>query len=162
MRVTAKIFSLAVLSLGLLMSLASVELGPGDSRSPDVPNMKTGIIDSANGGCFYFADGRTSCPQEGDPDIRVEPWCTQNPGICANWVETSFTNLDDATEIPASGYTQENSEFSGCEEVTPNQVLFFKLADDSIAKAIISNDAYNETSSGCDHRITLDYVYPVQ
>ena len=163
---TTKIISLTVLSLGLMLSLASVELGPNDTNSGAADNSKTAIIDSANGGCFYFADARTTCPSEEandpEPDIRVEPWCTQNPGLCGNWAETAFTNMDDANEIPTTGYISDEAGFIDCQEVSPNQVLFFKLSDGSFAKAIVSDDAYTETESVCNHRITLDYIYPVQ
>lgn len=164
-KIARVILSVSFLLGATLFSVASVELGPDDTSggSNDANNngAVTVTIDSASGGCFFFADRQSTCPTESDPDLRVEPWCTQNPGLCGNWVQTAFTNLDDATEIPSSGYISDEAGFVDCQEVVLNQVLFFKLSDGSFAKGIITNDVYTENSSECQHRITLQYIYPL-
>ena len=144
------IFVAAILSVA---SIAPPELDPG-------PQVKTAVIDSADGGCFFFSSGSTTCTDQ-QPDVVVEPWCTQRPGICGNWVETEHSALDQITTPPESGYISDVAGFTDCQEASTNKVLVFKLGDDSFAKGIITADAYTETPQGCDHKVTLEYLYPM-
>ena len=119
--------------------------------------VNSAIIDTANGGCFEFQSGTENCDT---PFLIFEPWCTALPGICGNWVETEFTNMDDVTEPPADGYISDLAGFEDCQEVNLNKVIVFKFEDGSHAKGIITNDEYTEGQYGCDHKITLEYIYP--
>jgi hypothetical protein len=151
------------LQTGLLLVAVGIAAASGVVTDPDGEgdgNPQTVIIDSAEGGCFTFETGSTECP-DGPTDIMVEPWCTALPGICGNWVVTEFDALGDVTTPPTSGYISDEAGYEDCQEADTGKVIVFKLGDGSYAKGVITNDDYTEGESGCDHRITLEYVYPM-
>lgn len=119
----------------------------------------TVTLDTSDAACLNFGEDPVTCTEE--VDFMLEPWCVDNPAVCGNWVQTDDTALGDVTEAPADGYISDAAGFNDCQEAEAGKVLVFKLADDTYAKAIISEHSTTQDDSGCDHTVTLDYVYPM-
>lgn len=121
------------------------------------PNRYKVVELNANFAFYSFKTGLTSSQMPADVDdfgIINEPWCTDLPALCGNFVATGETEFTAFTEAPASGY--ENH----CLNVELNQVLVFKLGDGSLALVKVVNDQYIESTTGCEHQITLHINYP--
>jgi len=93
-------------------------------------------------------------------DLLNEPWCTEFPALCGNWVRTGKSQLSQVNSAPSSGYISDNTSYMDCQQVPVNEVLVFKLKDGTYAKVLIIDDQFSKTSSGCNHAITLQIVYP--
>jgi putative hemolysin len=105
---------------------------------------------------------------EGAFDVKNEPWCTPNPALCGNFVDTGKSALEDVTSAPSSfpsdtmgGY--DKALMSNCAEVPLYHVLAFKLSDGTYAKAIVVVDNYvnDAATSTCGHTIVIKYAYPM-
>ncbi|NOZ84951.1 MAG: hypothetical protein GXP49_01555 [Deltaproteobacteria bacterium] len=149
--------ALNTLALVSLLVLPAVSTGCGGDDDQGKGGLKEVVLDSAGPRCMSFASGTpgTNC-EEGAFDVAVEPWCTEKPGLCGDWAETTFAELDQVAEPPATGYITD-----GCHEVTPQKVIVFKLKNGKFAKGIITNDIYTDDGTACNHKITLKYVYPM-
>jgi hypothetical protein len=149
----------ALLSAGLLALASVVPEGDGDDDGDDGGGVKTAIIDSAEGGCFFFASGSTTCV-DGPADVMVEPWCTELPGLCGDYLVTSSTSLDDPATPPESGYCVDELGYENCEQMPLNTVIVFRLSDGTYGKGRVTGDVYTEDDTSCNHRVTFEYVYP--
>lgn len=110
---------------------------------------------------FNFKTGLVSDDWNVEHHIGNEPWCTDEPGLCGNWVATTATALDDMTTPPTTGYISDSAGFEDCQHAPLNKVLVFKLDDGSYGKAIIHSDDYSTDTSGCTHTLVMDYEYPM-
>lgn len=95
-----------------------------------------------------------------DADLLNEPWCTELPALCGNWVKTGKSQLNQVNSAPSSGYISDKTSYTDCQQVPVNEVLVFKLKDDTYAKVLIVDDQFSKTSNGCNHNITLHIIYP--
>ncbi len=110
---------------------------------------------------FNFKTGAVSDDWNVEHHIGNEPWCTESPGLCGNWVATSATALDAMTTPPTTGYISDGKGFEDCQNAPLNKVLVFKLDDGTYGKAIIHSDDYSTDTSGCTHTLVMDYSYPM-
>lgn len=136
---------------------ANSGVSSANTASKGAGNALTVILGGGNN--FYsFKKGKIN--SHDNADIMNEPWCTELPALCGNWAKTGKSQLSQVTSAPSSGYISDNSGYMDCQQVPLNEVLVFKLKDGTYAKVIIVNDQFSKTSSGCDHKITLNIEYP--
>ncbi|MCD6180477.1 MAG: hypothetical protein J7K39_11305 [Bacteroidales bacterium] len=95
-----------------------------------------------------------------DADLLNEPWCTEFPALCGNWVKTGKSQLNQVNSAPALGYISDGKGFTDCQQVPVNEVLVFKLKDGTYAKVLIIKDQFSKTNNRCNHDITLQIIYP--
>ena len=123
------------------------------------PNDYDVITLNANQPIYDFRTGRTYTYETMLDDIDNygiinEPWCTDLPALCGNFVVTEETSFSTLSSAPVNGY--ENN----CVNVELNKVSVYKLADDTYALVKIVSDDYSTTNEGCEHAITLHINYP--
>jgi len=106
---------------------------------------------------YNFKTGLATSVLPSDVDnfgIINEPWCTDLPALCGNFVVTDETSFTAFTEAPLTGYEV------NCVNVELNQVLVFKLGDGTFALVKVVNDFYTSTTASCQHKVTLHVNYP--
>lgn len=108
----------------------------------------------------YYSFKKGIVKSHDDADLLNEPWCTEFPALCGNWVKTGKQRLNQVNSAPSSGYISDQTSYMDCQQVPLNDVLVFKLKDGTYAKVLIVDDQYSSTSNGCNHNITLHIVYP--
>lgn len=127
-------------------------------------NVKTAILTSGtNESCFSFKTGKLH-KDHNNADIMVEPWCTEEVGVCGNWMITNETNLDAITSSPSSGYISDIAGYTDCQIMPTGKVAIVKLSDGSFAKMIIIKTEFSKiqnSSHPCQHKTTIKYQYPL-
>ncbi len=146
-----------VLVIGLfamLLSVCGLE-GQGGAGTGE----KTIVLDSSDPqrSAFSFSKGEYAEWMEGD--ISNEPWCTEDPGICGNWVDLGAVQLNEigAEDIPDSGYLSEGG-YVDCEYVKVGHTYINKNEDGTYYAFEIIDDEYSESESECNHKTTIKYV----
>ena len=93
----------------------------------------------------------------------VEPWCTQDAGVCGNWVLTNQSNMSAVTSAPSSGYISDGTGYMDCQILPTNNVAVVKLKDGSYAKIMIQKTNFSNSQSQnppCKHVTTILVEYP--
>ncbi|MGF7140972.1 hypothetical protein [Roseimarinus sediminis] len=129
-----------------------------DDKTWDPNNYKEVQLDYEN--MFYhFKEGistRGNMPDDIDGmGIINEPWCTDLPALCGNYVVTEYSSFSDLTTPPAGEYE------STCDQTPLNTVLVFKLSDGTYGLVMLTSDQYNIVENEyCEHVVTLRINYP--
>lgn len=121
-------------------------------------SLKTVELDSETASGIDLSTGKIYPKYNKKMDLFVEPWCTDNPGICGNWVNTHKGNFDEVTSVPSTGYLSDNAGYMDCQEVVLNKVYVNKNKDGTYTKFKIISDDYRKSDSGCQHKITMEYI----
>ena len=87
-------------------------------------------------------------------DLSLEPWCTDKPGLCGNFVDIGNVSMDAEITIPSSGYISDEAGFEDCVEVDPNHTFISKNRDGSFTLFRIVEHHKPEQ---CDHALTIEY-----
>ncbi len=133
---------------------------PQTSSIQQTGNYKQIILDNNNNAYSFAKDKLSNAVHLADSDILNEPWCTDLPALCGNWVATGKSKMEEVTIPPTSGYISDGQSFIDCQEAPLNQVIVFKLKDGSFAKLMILKDEKSKTSDQCQHKITCIIDYP--
>jgi len=123
---------------------------------------KVVLISAGAQSCYSFKSGKI----HGDHlqgDIMVEPWCTEDAGVCGNWVLTQQSDMNAVTSAPASGYISDGKGFVDCQNMPANNVAVIKLKDGTYAKMMIVKTEFSKSQSQnppCQHKTTILVEYP--
>jgi len=137
----------------------------GSSQSSASSSSEAEKIVLISGGlksCYSFKTGKIHNNHQ-EADMILEPWCTEQPGVCGNWVLTGKSSLSQVSSPPASGYISDEAGFTDCQILPLNNVAVFKLKDGSYAKVIIQNTNFSNSQSQnppCQHKATILVEYP--
>lgn len=91
-------------------------------------------------------------------DIGLEPWCSDSPPMCGNYVDTGKTSLSDVTtsDIPTSGL--DKSSASNCDYMEMNHVYINKNHDGTYtAFMITSHEVVGKGTNNCGDKATIKY-----
>lgn len=112
--------------------------------------------------CYDFKTGKIHGDHQ-NADIMVEPWCTEDVGVCGNWVLTNHSNMDAITSAPANGYLSDGKSFTDCDVMAKNKVVIVKLKDGTYAKMMILKTDFTKSNSQnppCQHKASILVEYP--
>ena len=112
--------------------------------------------------CYSFKSGKIN-GDHNNADIIIEPWCTQDAGVCGNWALTNQSSMSAVTSAPSSGYISDGKGFIDCQTIPANNVAVVKLKDGSYAKMMIQKTIYTNSQSQnppCKHVTTILVEYP--
>lgn len=136
--------------------------GTSSSSTSSSNAQKIVLVSGENQSCYTFKSAKIH-NNHNDADLVLEPWCTNNPGVCGNWVLTGKSNLSDVTSPPSSGYISDVAGFTDCQIVPLNNVAVFKLKDGTYAKVLIQKTDFSNNQNQnppCQHKATLLIEYP--
>ncbi|NOR88607.1 MAG: hypothetical protein GQ527_13470, partial [Bacteroidales bacterium] len=111
---------------------------------------------------YSFKSGKAHHDHE-NADLMIEPWCTEEAGVCGNWLATNESNMDAVTSPPTSGYISDLAGYTDCQLMPTNRVVIVKLADGSFAKIMIVNLEFSKIQNSdkpCQHKATIKVQYP--
>ncbi len=107
---------------------------------------------------IIFANDKLSDVFSNDYDLSLEPWCTDKPGLCGNFIDIGDVAVDSNITFPDSGYLSDKAGFDDCVEVDPNHTFINKNRDGTHTVFKIIK---HEKPSECEHTITIEYItYP--
>lgn len=140
---------------------SSSSQNPGSSSTNSTAK-KIVLISAGSQSCYSFKTGKIHGDHQ-NADIMVEPWCTQDVGVCGNWLVTNHTNMAAVTSAPASGYLSDGKSFTDCDVMAMNKVVIVKLKDGTYAKMMILKTDFTKSDSQnppCQHKATILVQYP--
>lgn len=120
------------------------------------------LISGGSQSCYSFKEGEIHGDHQ-NADIMVEPWCTEDVGVCGNWFVTNHTSMDAVISAPASGYLGDGKSFVDCDVMPTNKVVIVKLKDGTYAKMMILKTEFTKSQSlnpPCQHKTTIVLEYP--
>ncbi len=113
-------------------------------------------LNSINNFCYSFIREEITARPNLDEsyDLLVEPWCTDRPALCGNFIELNIPSFDNITAIPATGYLSDDAGYGDCVEVNVNKIYINKNRDGThTAFEIVSHTK----PSNCEHNINILY-----
>lgn len=137
------------------------EAATGGSSSPGNAK-KVVLISGGSQSCYSFKSAKVHADHT-NADLILEPWCTEEPGVCGNWVLTGKSSLSQVTSAPTGGYISDMAGFTDCQLIPINNVAVFKLKDGTYAKVLIQKTDFDNNQSQnppCQHQATLLIEYP--
>lgn len=141
---------------------ASGGTSASSSASTSTASVKKIVLTSGgNQFCYHFKSGKIN-GDHNSADIFIEPWCTEEAGVCGNWVLTNYSDFSAVTSPPASGYISEKG-FVDCQNMPANKVAVVKLSDGTYAKMMIQKTEFTQSQSQnppCKHVTTIMVQYP--
>jgi len=120
------------------------------------------LISDGQHGFYSFKSGKIHNVWD-DADIKTEPWCTDEAGVCGNWVATNETDMDAVTSPPSSGYISDVAGYEDCQLMPTNKVVVVKLKDGTYAKIKIINVVLKKVQNSqypCQQTTTMLVQYP--
>lgn len=148
-------------SWGTATGASSAGQNSGGSNSGSSAK-KIVLTSSGSKSCYSFKTGKIHGDHQ-NADIMVEPWCTEDVGVCGNWLVTNQTNMAAVTSAPVSGYLSDGKSFTDCDVMDMNKVVIVKLKDGTYAKMMILKTDFTKSNSQnppCQHKATLLVQYP--
>jgi hypothetical protein len=136
--------------------------GSSSSSATSSSAKKIVLISGGSQSCYSFKSGKVH-GNHSDCDLMLEPWCTEDPGVCGNWVLTGKSSLSQVINAPAGGYISDVAGFTDCQLIPLNNVAVFKLNDGTYAKVLIQKTDFSNNQSQnppCQHKTTLLIEYP--
>jgi len=131
--------------------------------SASSPNVKKVVLVSdRQHGYYTFKTGKIHGVWK-EADIKLEPWCTEDAGVCGNWVVTNETDMDAVTSPPSSGYISDKAGFEDCQMMPKNKVVVVKLTDGTYAKIKIIDtklEKVDNSQNPCQQTVTMLVQYP--
>ncbi|NPD86260.1 hypothetical protein HNS38_15915 [Lentimicrobium sp. L6] len=134
----------------------------GSSASQNSSAKKIVLTSAGSESCYSFKTGKIHGDHQ-NADIMVEPWCTEDVGVCGNWLVTNYTNMDAVTTAPSTGYLSDGKSFTDCDVMDMNKVVIIKLKDGTYAKMMILKTDFTKSNSQnppCQHKATILVQYP--
>jgi len=134
----------------------------GSSSSSSSQIKKIVLISDGVHGYYSFKSGKIHNVWK-DADIKTEPWCTKEAGVCGNWVLTNETDMDAVTSPPTNGYISDVAGFEDCQMMPRNKVVVVKLNDGTYAKMKIINTVLKKVPNAqtpCQQTVTILVQYP--
>lgn len=119
-------------------------------------SLKTVTLSTTNNYQINFSTGKlgsTNNPIK-DYDISLEPWCTEKPGVCGNFVDLGNVDINGNIQIPKSGYLSDEAGFEDCIEIDTTHTFINKNRDGSYTVFRILK---HEKPSQCDHTLVIEY-----
>lgn len=132
------------------------------SKASSSIKAKTIILTSAIQSCYSFKTGKVH-NDHNSADIMVEPWCTEEAGVCGNWVATQQSDWNAVTSPPNSGYISDASGYTDCQIMPTGKVVVVKLSDGAFAKILIVKTEFSKIQNSdrpCQHKTTIKVQYP--
>ena len=123
---------------------------------------KTIVLTSNKQNCYSFKSGKIH-HDHNSADIIVEPWCTEEAGVCGNWVATQQSNWNAVTSPPASGYISDIAGYTDCQIMPTGKIVIVKLTDGTFAKILIIKTEFSKIQNSnmpCQHKTTIKVQYP--
>ena len=131
---------------------------PSDNDTGNIGNTenKEVTLSTQQGKPFQivFPTGKTYTEFNKNYDLSLEPWCTDKPGVCGNFIDLGTIDLNSSINIPKSGYLSDKAGFEDCVEVEPGHTFINKNRDGSYTLFKIVN---HEKPSECDHTLKIEY-----
>jgi len=146
--------------LGLFsIMLASCGVPQDFDGATDGHDIRTIVLDSADDAKRGYSFSSDAYAGWETADIINEPWCTDEPGICGNWVEAKGKDIEGIgpADIPVSGYISDVAGFDDCQNVEVGALYVNRNRDSRYYAFTIVDDDYSESEYGCNHRITVMY-----
>ncbi len=139
----------------------------GSSSSQSSGSFKSGakkivLISAGSQSCYSFKTGKIHGDHK-NTDIMVEPWCTEDVGVCGNWLVTNHTQMDAINTMPSGNFLSDGKSYTDCDVMPKNKVVIVKLNDGSYAKMMILNSDFTKSNSQnppCQHKATMIVEYP--
>ncbi len=141
---------------------AAASSSSSKSSSSSSVSAKTIVLISAKQSCYSFKTAKVH-NDHNTADIMVEPWCTEEAGVCGNWVATQQTSWDAVTSPPASGYISDVAGYTDCQIMPTGKVVVVKLNDGTYAKILIVKTEFSKIQNSdrpCQHKTTIKVQYP--
>lgn len=136
---------------------------PSKSSGSSNSSVERIVLTSAGSqSCYSFKTGKIHGDHQA-ADIMVEPWCTQDVGVCGNWLVTNHTSMDAIISAPSSGYLSDGKSYTDCDVMAMNKVVIVKLKDGTYAKMMILKTDFTKSNSQnppCQHIVTILVEYP--
>jgi hypothetical protein len=120
------------------------------------------LISDGQHGFYSFKSGKIHNVWD-DADIKTEPWCTEDAGVCGNWLATNETDMDAVISPPSSGYISDVAGYEDCQLMPKNKVVVVKLKDGTYAKIKIINVVLKKIQNSqypCQQTTTMLVQYP--
>lgn len=136
--------------------------GTSTSTTSSNSAKKVVLVSGGSQSCYSFKSDKVHA-NHNEADLILEPWCTNDPGVCGNWVLTGKSSLSQVTSPPSGGYISDVAGFTDCQIIPLNNVAVFKLKDGTYAKILIQKTDFSNNQSQnppCQHKATILVEYP--
>ncbi len=130
------------------------DINTGDSDTGEVKTITLSTKDVLE---IDFVTGNTGTMNNplDNFSLWLEPWCTDKPGLCGNFVDIGEVDVNSSNiQIPANGYISDEAGYDNCVEVTPGHTFINKNYDGSYTVFKIES---HEKPDTCEHTIEIEY-----